>query len=89
MSDADSHSLQHRSLIKMQSGRLYLSQVQNYSDFSIVPALVLCAHTVYGMQAYTPLTEKMQFPHHQEQNYVKYITDIGMWGWCTQISSKN
>lgn len=88
MSDAENHSLQHESLLKMQSGQLYLSQVQNYSDLGIVPALVLCMRTFQGMQAHILRTEITLFPHHQEQNYVNDIIGGGRGG-NTQISSKN
>lgn len=77
MSDAENHSLQHESLLKMQSGQLYLSQVQNYSDLGISPALALCMRTFHGMQAHIPLTEITLFPHHQEQNYVNDIIGGG------------
>lgn len=80
MSDAENHSLQHESLLKMQSGQLYLSQVQNYSDLGISPALALCMRTFHGMQAHIPLTEITLFPHHQEQNYVNDIIRRGKGG---------
>lgn len=54
--------------------------MQNYSDFGIIPALVLCAHTFHGMQVYIQLSEKMPFPLQQEQTYVKHITGMAE-GW--------